>query len=91
MPNNQILESFVSSLTQALETAPTPDADEMLTIREVCDLLGFSRWTIRRLYKSGELQYIKLSKAKSGAVRIFRSSVRDFLERSKRATSHAGE
>ena len=91
MPNNQILESFVSSLSQAMETASTHDADEMLPVKEVCRLLGFSRWTIHRLCKAGDLQYIKLSKAKSGAVRIFRSSVRAFLERSKRATSHACE
>ena len=81
MTKNQILASVVSSLTQAMETAPTPDADEMLTVKELCILLKVSRWTVRRMCKRGLIRYIKLSSSKSGAVRIFRESVEEYLSK----------
>ena len=80
MTNNQIF-SALAPIAMAMAQASAPSAEEMLTVKEVCILLKVSRWTVRRMCKRGLIRYIKLSSSKSGAVRIFRESVEEYLSK----------
>ena len=80
MTHNRIY-SVLAPLAKALEGASTPVTEELLTVTELCILLKVSRWTVRRMCKRGQIRYIKLSSSKSGAVRIFRESVEEYLSK----------
>jgi len=80
MTNNQIF-SALAPIAMAMAQASASSTEEMLTVKEVCILLKVSRWTVHRMCKRGLIEYIKLSSAKSGAVRIFRHSVVEYLSK----------
>ena len=71
---------LLSLLSRAIKASTTAE-DEMLTVKDACHLLKVSRWTIRRMCRNGLIKYVKLSAAKSGSVRIFRSSVIAYIDR----------
>ena len=79
--NSDLVPILSRSLANILgEAIPATTGDnELLTIAEACRLTKFSRHTIHRWCKSGKIKFVKLSKARSGAVRIFRSSLNAFL------------
>lgn len=84
---SNIRRLFANALVEAIPTnviaealPATTGGNEFITIAEACRLTKFSRHTIRRWCKSGKIKYAKFSKAKSGAVRIFRSSLEAYLK-----------
>ncbi len=54
--------------------------ESMLTPRQVSEILRVSLPTVRKLYRNGELEYRKLGHR---TIRIYPSSIKDFLKRSK--------
>lgn len=60
---------------------PTPAPDEqMYTPRQVANILGYHRETVRVMCRSGELRYTK-GHGQNGRIRIFASSVEDWKRR----------
>ena len=74
-----ILGRYLANVLGEALPATTGD-NEFITIAEACRLTKLSRHTIHRWCKSEKIKYAKLSKAKSGAVRIFRSSLEAYLK-----------
>lgn len=53
---------------------------QYLTVREVADYLGISRWTVVRYVEVGELDAIKAN-GERGAYRVSMASVSAYLDR----------
>jgi len=54
--------------------------EDILTCEEVCKLLKISRCTLYRKRKQGLIKFFKISKAKSGSVRFYRSDIMSYLD-----------
>lgn len=61
----------------------------LLRKREVADALGISVSTVERLIGDGRLQALKLSKGRSGRVRVPESAVDEFVAKKMRDTGSA--
>lgn len=55
-------------------------APEFLSMAETCRRLRYSRWTVRKLIQTGELQAIK-GPARNAPIRVYTQSVADYLNR----------
>ena len=82
--NSDLVSSVSDSIAKVLEefipAANSTNDAELLTVAETCKLLKVSRHTIHRWCKSGKIKFVKFSKAKSGAVRIYKASIIVFLK-----------
>jgi Helix-turn-helix domain len=54
----------------------------LLSMAETCRRLRYSRWTVRKLIRLGELQAVKGS-ARNSPIRVFEHSVRGYLARNQ--------
>lgn len=52
---------------------------ELLTVKEVCEMLRLSRNSVHELRKQGKLEEVRMGK-NNGAVRIYRDSVERYLD-----------
>jgi excisionase family DNA binding protein len=55
-------------------------APEFLSMAETCRRLRYSRWTVRKLIQTGELQAVK-GPARNAPIRVYAQSVADYLAR----------
>lgn len=58
---------------------------------EVQDILGISRWTVRKLIAAGELEAIKQGPAKSARIKIDEASLQAYIERNRVTASVGSE
>ncbi len=54
--------------------------EQMLSVKQVSELLNISKPTVVRLIKSGRLKAINAGSAKMKLYRVFRKSLEDFCE-----------
>jgi excisionase family DNA binding protein len=69
-------KSPVYSASDYLPKLKLKDMPELLSVAQVCELLGISRQLVHRLIARGELAAIKVGPR---TVRVFRSSLADYL------------
>lgn len=50
-----------------------------ISIKEACDRLGLSRWTVRKLIDMGELEGVKQPGARNGRVTISEASLERYI------------
>lgn len=71
-------------LRQAIDRSgePKPSRDAMLTVREACEYLRISKWTLYRFIQAGKLSSVKL-----GRRRLIRmQSIQEFINRQEAET-----
>lgn len=74
-----IPKEFIGALLQVCEERNFNEPQELLTIKEACAKARVSRWTLRRWIQKGYVRALKLGKSKSGGVRIYAASLRQYL------------
>jgi excisionase family DNA binding protein len=55
--------------------------EETVTTQEAMKILGVSKTTVTRLVKRGELRAYKLTPAQNSALRIYKESLEELLEK----------
>ena len=55
------------------------DESEWITLAEACKIAKLSRWSISRRIDAGYIKGIKLGKAQSSPVRVFKPSLLEYL------------
>lgn len=55
-----------------------------LSVKEACDLLHCSRWTLIRAHASGKLPIIKMADARAGKILIESSALAKFINSKRR-------
>jgi excisionase family DNA binding protein len=83
--DNGIIEDTFES---GVRTVPV--TRELLTVKEVCEILRLSRNSVHELRKQGKLEEVRMGK-KNGAVRIYRDSLERYLDDRQSRTEEAIE
>jgi excisionase family DNA binding protein len=52
-----------------------------ITIKQTCERLGISRWTVRSMINKGELEAIKASGARNAPIKVSEASLKSYIKR----------
>lgn len=69
-----------SSTVYSQRARKNDEYPEYISIKQACEITGYSRWTISRWIKAGLIRASKNGKARSGRVRIVKASLYALLD-----------